>query len=73
MMGKSSLPPGFRFNPTDVELVQYYLKRKVMGKRLHVKVIAEVDIYKCAPWDLPGICYLTFRVFVIFICHLTSC
>ncbi|KAK9943824.1 hypothetical protein M0R45_009420 [Rubus argutus] len=52
-MGKSSLPPGFRFNPTDVELVQYYLKRKVMGKRLHVKVIAEVDIYKCAPWDLP--------------------
>ncbi|XP_024163522.1 NAC domain-containing protein 2 isoform X1 [Rosa chinensis] len=52
-MGKSSLPPGFRFNPTDVELVQYYLKRKVMGKRLLVKVIAEVDIYKWAPWDLP--------------------
>ncbi|XP_062005499.1 NAC domain-containing protein 82-like [Rosa rugosa] len=52
-MGKSSLPPGFRFNPTDVELVQYYLKRKVMGKRLHVQVIAEVDIYKSAPWDLP--------------------
>ncbi|XP_004290501.1 PREDICTED: NAC domain-containing protein 78-like [Fragaria vesca subsp. vesca] len=52
-MGKSSLPPGFRFNPTDVELVQYYLKRKIMGKKLHVKVVAEVDIYKWAPWDLP--------------------
>ncbi|KAM5562218.1 NAC domain-containing protein 82 [Rosa sericea] len=52
-MGKASFPPGFRFSPTDVELVKYYLKRKVMGKRLHVKVIAEVDIYKYAPWDLP--------------------
>ncbi|XP_050366240.1 NAC domain-containing protein 82-like [Argentina anserina] len=52
-MGKSSLPPGFRFNPTDVELVQYYLKRKIMGKKVHVKVVAEVDIYKWEPWDLP--------------------
>lgn len=59
VMGKSSLPPGFRFNPTDVELVQYYLKRKIMGKKLHVKVVAEVDIYKWAPWDLPGKSYVT--------------
>ncbi|KAF5743498.1 hypothetical protein HS088_TW08G00082 [Tripterygium wilfordii] len=50
-MGK--LPPGFRFHPTDVELVKYYLKRKVLGKKLHFKAIAEVDIYKFAPWDLP--------------------
>ncbi|PQP95554.1 NAC domain-containing protein 82 [Prunus yedoensis var. nudiflora] len=52
-MGKSSLAPGFRFKPTDVELVQYYLKRKLLGKRLGFKVIAEVDIYKYDPWDLP--------------------
>ncbi|ONH95855.1 hypothetical protein PRUPE_7G092400 [Prunus persica] len=52
-MRKSPLPPGFRFSPTDVELVQYYLKRKVMGKRLHFNFIAEVDIHKYAPWDLP--------------------
>ncbi|KAJ9177808.1 hypothetical protein P3X46_012980 [Hevea brasiliensis] len=52
-MGKKSLPPGFRFHPTDVELVKYYLKRKVMGKKLHFDAIAEVDIYKFAPWDLP--------------------
>ncbi|PQP95553.1 NAC domain-containing protein 82-like [Prunus yedoensis var. nudiflora] len=52
-MGKPPLPPGFRFSPTDVELVRYYLKRKVMGKRLHFNFIAEVDIHKYAPWDLP--------------------
>lgn len=52
-MGKMSLAPGFRFHPTDVELVKYYLTRKVLGKKLRVEAIAEVDIYKFAPWDLP--------------------
>ncbi|GKV21661.1 hypothetical protein SLEP1_g31618 [Rubroshorea leprosula] len=52
-MGKMSLPPGFRFYPTDVELIKYYLKRKVMGKKICFESIAELDIYKHAPWDLP--------------------
>ncbi|KAI4345093.1 hypothetical protein L6164_012256 [Bauhinia variegata] len=52
-MAKTKLVPGFRFHPTDVELVKYYLKRKVMGKKFSVDVIAEVDIYKYVPWDLP--------------------
>ncbi|GAB4835582.1 hypothetical protein Ancab_000491 [Ancistrocladus abbreviatus] len=47
------LPPGFRFHPTDVELIVFYLKRKVLGKKLSPEVIAVVDIYKFAPWDLP--------------------
>ncbi|XP_022896423.1 NAC domain-containing protein 82-like isoform X2 [Olea europaea var. sylvestris] len=51
-MARTSLPPGFRFHPTDVELVMYYLKRKIMGKRLHFEAIAEVNIYKFSPWDL---------------------
>ncbi|WCJ34947.1 NAC domain containing protein 82 [Euphorbia peplus] len=51
-MGNKGLPPGFRFHPTDVELVKYYLKRKVLGKKLHFEAIAELDIYKHAPWDL---------------------
>jgi len=25
-----------------------------MGKKFHNDVIAELDIYKYAPWDLPG-------------------
>jgi len=54
-MGKTQLAPGFRFHPTDVELVRYYLKRKILGKKLLVDAIAEVDIYKFEPPDLPGI------------------
>ncbi|KAF8052975.1 hypothetical protein N665_1482s0006 [Sinapis alba] len=52
-MGKTQLAPGFRFHPTDVELVRYYLKRKVLGKKLLVDAIAELDIYKFEPSDLP--------------------
>jgi hypothetical protein len=52
-MAQTSLPPGFRFHPTDVELCSYYLKRKIMGKKLLVDAIAEVELYKFAPWDLP--------------------
>ncbi|KAG8048344.1 hypothetical protein GUJ93_ZPchr0008g12843 [Zizania palustris] len=50
----TSLAPGFRFHPTDEELVSYYLKRKVLGRTLKVDAIAEVDLYKVEPWDLPA-------------------
>ncbi|KQJ89123.1 NAC domain-containing protein 71 [Brachypodium distachyon] len=48
-----SLPPGFRFHPTDEELVNYYLCRKCGGLPLAAPVIAEVDLYKFEPWRLP--------------------
>ncbi|KAK3135517.1 hypothetical protein QOZ80_5BG0419900 [Eleusine coracana subsp. coracana] len=60
-MAQTSLPPGFRFHPTDVELVSYYLKRKIMGKRLIVDAISEVELYKFAPWDLPDMSCLRSR------------
>ncbi|RZC70564.1 hypothetical protein C5167_033677 [Papaver somniferum] len=50
----SSLAPGFRFHPTDEELVSYYLKRKIVGKPFRFDAISEIDIYKFEPWDLPG-------------------
>ncbi|KAI3417472.1 NAC domain-containing protein [Psidium guajava] len=53
-MAPVSLPPGFRFHPTDEELVAYYLKRKINGGKIELEVIPEVDLYKCEPWDLPG-------------------
>ncbi|KAE8720300.1 ONAC010 protein [Hibiscus syriacus] len=48
------LPPGFRFHPTDEELVVHYLKKKVASAPLPVTIIAEVDLYKFDPWELPS-------------------
>uniref|UniRef100_A0A0D9VZP2 NAC domain-containing protein n=1 Tax=Leersia perrieri TaxID=77586 RepID=A0A0D9VZP2_9ORYZ len=45
--------PGFRFHPTDEELVTFYLRRKVAKKSLSIEIIKEMDIYKHDPWDLP--------------------
>ncbi|XP_018478980.1 NAC domain-containing protein 41 [Raphanus sativus] len=50
------LPPGFRFHPTDEELVVQYLCPKVTGLPLPASVIPEIDICKADPWDLPGDC-----------------
>ncbi|KVH99113.1 No apical meristem (NAM) protein [Cynara cardunculus var. scolymus] len=47
------LPPGFRFHPTDEELVVHYLKKKAASAPLPVAIIAEVDLYKFDPWELP--------------------
>ncbi|CAN1287763.1 NAC domain containing protein 52 [Linum perenne] len=49
------LAPGFRFHPTDEELVIYYLKRKVGNKPVRFNAIAEVDIYRNEPWELAGL------------------
>jgi No apical meristem (NAM) protein len=49
-----NLPAGFRFHPTDEELVLHYLCRKASGAPLPVSIIAELDLYKFDPWDLPG-------------------
>ncbi|KAH6773714.1 NAC domain containing protein 25 [Perilla frutescens var. hirtella] len=48
------LPPGFRFHPTDEELVVHYLKKKAAAAPLPVEIIAEVDLYKYDPWELPS-------------------
>lgn len=52
--GVLRLPPGFRFHPTDEELVVQYLKRKVFACPLPASIIPEVDVCKADPWDLPG-------------------
>ena len=62
-MASVSLPPGFRFHPTDEELVAYYLKRKINGREIELEIIPEVDLYKCEPWDLPGIICFNFYSF----------
>ncbi|KAJ7565799.1 hypothetical protein O6H91_02G075800 [Diphasiastrum complanatum] len=47
------LPPGFRFHPTDEELVVHYLARKATNRPFPIPIIAEVDLYKFDPWELP--------------------
>ncbi|PKU63338.1 protein CUP-SHAPED COTYLEDON 1-like [Dendrobium catenatum] len=51
---EEKLPPGFRFHPTDEELITYYLTHKITKANFTARAIAEVDLNKCEPWDLPG-------------------
>ncbi|KAI3706282.1 hypothetical protein L6452_23911 [Arctium lappa] len=54
-----NLPPGFRFHPTDEELILHYLCRKSKATAEIVTVaqppsiIADIDLYKHDPWELP--------------------
>jgi hypothetical protein len=49
------LPPGFRFHPSDEELIEHYLRNKVTSKPLPASIIAEIDLYKFNPWELPSL------------------
>uniref|UniRef100_M4F922 NAC domain-containing protein n=1 Tax=Brassica campestris TaxID=3711 RepID=M4F922_BRACM len=50
---EENLPPGFRFHPTDEELITHYLCRKVSDIGFTAKAVVDVDLNKCEPWDLP--------------------
>ncbi|XP_022738236.1 NAC domain-containing protein 83-like [Durio zibethinus] len=52
--GVTKLPPGFRFQPTDEELVFQYLKCKVFSLPLPASIIPELNFCNYDPWDLPG-------------------
>ncbi|KAI3711922.1 hypothetical protein L1987_70471 [Smallanthus sonchifolius] len=52
---RSSLTPGYRFHPTDEELVRYYLRRKVCRKPFRFQSVSETDFYKSETWELAGI------------------
>lgn len=53
MEGGGYLPPGFRFHPTDEELIGHYLLKKVLNFHFSSPAIAHVDLNKSEPWDLP--------------------
>lgn len=51
--------PGFRFFPTEEELVSFYLSKKLDGgrgpdfERVIDRVVPVLDIYEFNPWELP--------------------
>ncbi|XP_023644894.1 NAC domain-containing protein 71 [Capsella rubella] len=72
----SYLPPGFRFHPTDEELVGYYLHRRNEGLEIELEIIPFMDLYKFDPWELPVFCFITEKSFLpnrdmewFFFCH----
>ncbi|KAL0460701.1 UNVERIFIED_CONTAM: NAC domain-containing protein 72 [Sesamum latifolium] len=48
----NSLPVGYRFLPTDTELIVHYLKRKVNNQPLPCNNIHTVNLYELRPEDL---------------------
>ncbi|MBA0836811.1 hypothetical protein Goarm_009006 [Gossypium armourianum] len=60
------LPPGFRFHPTDEELVTFYLASKVFHGSFCGVEIAEVDLNRCEPWELPDVAKMGEREWYFF-------
>ncbi|XP_071737444.1 NAC domain-containing protein 43-like [Rutidosis leptorrhynchoides] len=54
--GQSKVPPGFRFHPTEEELLHYYLRKKVSYEKIDLDVIRDVDLNKLEPWDIQEMC-----------------
>ncbi|CAN1226044.1 NAC domain-containing protein 37 [Linum perenne] len=57
----SCVPPGFRFHPTDEELVGYYLRKKVASQKIDLDVIRDIDLYRIEPWDLQERCRIGYE------------
>ena len=53
MIKENELPVGFRFNPTDDELVTHFLRNRNLGKPTPFNAIKECDLYgKKEPWEI---------------------
>ncbi|EYU43023.1 hypothetical protein ABFS82_04G121500 [Erythranthe guttata] len=53
--GGRKLPPGFRFQPTDEEIVFQYLARKTFSHPLPAHIlIPEINIFTLNPFEFPG-------------------
>ncbi|KAL2487996.1 protein CUP-SHAPED COTYLEDON 3-like [Forsythia ovata] len=48
-----TLPPGFRFYPSDEELVCHYLYKKIANEQVVKGTLMEIDLHTCEPWQLP--------------------
>ncbi|KAI4342194.1 hypothetical protein MLD38_026845 [Melastoma candidum] len=59
--------PGFRFHPTEEELVDFYLRNMLHGRNPPCDVIRSLDIYRHDPLELPGLARLGEREWYFFV------
>ena len=59
------LPVGYRFCPTDEELVEHYLKRKAFDLPLPASVIPDFDVFLTDPSAFPGNTTITIQIQLI--------
>ncbi|KAH7691524.1 NAC domain-containing protein [Dioscorea alata] len=64
---ESTLPPGFRFHPSDEELVCHYLYKKVANKMdSNEGTMVEVNLHSLEPWELPEVAKLNAKEWYFF-------
>ncbi|KAJ6927517.1 NAC domain-containing protein 22-like [Populus alba x Populus x berolinensis] len=59
--------PGFRFHPTEEELLDFYLKNMVFGRKIRLDVIGYLNIYRHDPSELPGLSKVGEREWYFFV------
>ncbi|KAL5226062.1 hypothetical protein ABZP36_012701 [Zizania latifolia] len=59
--------PGFRFHPTEEELLEFYLKQVVRGRKLKFDIIPTVQLYRHDPRELPGLARIGEREWYFFV------
>lgn len=67
------LPPGFRFHPTDEEIITSYLRPRVLDQNFTTLAVGDADLNKSEPWELPckipylytPICFITCELIVL--------
>jgi hypothetical protein len=71
--GGLDMPPGFRFNPSDEEIITFYLTPKVQQRSFTCAAIGEVDLNGAEPWELPGMFTHTCTSYLAYGHKLVSC
>ncbi|ONK55917.1 uncharacterized protein A4U43_C10F2280 [Asparagus officinalis] len=59
--------PGYRFHPTEEELLNFYLRRMVLGKKLNLDIIGTIHLYRFDPWELPELAKIGEREWYFFV------
>lgn len=59
--------PGFRFHPTEEELLDFYLKHKVNNRNHSFNIIGTINLYSYDPCELPSLAKIGEREWYFFV------